>query len=379
MKIRENILPVLKPYGGEEEIKLLKEVISSGWWGKGSKVEQLEKKFAELVGTKHALAVTSNSIGQDLILKANNISNCNVISPTVSFMTTGIVPLWNNCKSILCDVDEKTLNLDPADVKDYIDTDTGAIISINYAGIQSNIDELKRHYSGLIIEDCALSCYSPGAGLKGDVSVWSFQAVKTLSCGDGGMITTNDSALYDKLKPMINFGIPSTTYERSTKTSKSKKNKLSPGYVWDYEVNSLGYKAYMNDIQASIALAQLDKLNQFIKRRKMIQKTYNSELKEYIQLPPWSETAQLYPARVEKSHRNSLMNYLASKNIHTTVHFKPLHLHPILKHDRNFPVANKEWKKLISFPCHAGMKDSDIEYVVYWIKRYFKKHNCYKK
>ena len=160
------------------------------------------------------------------------------------------------------------------------------------------------------------------------------------------MITTNDSALYDKLKPMINFGIPSTTYERSTKTSKSKKNKLSPGYVWDYEVNSLGYKAYMNDIQASIALAQLDKLNQFIKRRKMIQKTYNSELKEYIQLPPWSETAQLYPARVEKSHRNSLMNYLASKNIHTTVHFKPLHLHPILKHDRNFPVANKEWKKL---------------------------------
>ena len=111
----------------------------------------------------------------------------------------------------------------------------------------------------------------------------------------------------------------------------------------------------------------------------MIQKTYNSELKEYIQLPPWSETAQLYPARVEKSHRNSLMNYLASKNIHTTVHFKPLHLHPILKHDRNFPVANKEWKKLISFPCHAGMKDSDIEYVVYWIKRYFKKHNCYKK
>ncbi len=372
MKIREKILPVLKPDGGEEEIRLLKEVIYSGWWGKGSKVAELEKKFADMVGTKYALAVSSNSVAQDLIFKAKKIKNCDVISPTLSFLTTGVVPLWNSCNSILGDVDEIYLNLSPEDVKKNITTNTKAIISINYAGIPSKIDQIRQYFNGLIIEDCALSCYTKGAGLKGDVSVWSFQAVKTMSCGDGGMITTNDSNLYEKLKPMINFGIPSTTYQRSIQTCKNSKIKLAPGYVWDYEVNSLGYKAYMNDIQASIALAQLDKLNQFLDIRRNIQKIYNCELNEFIQKPAWSDTAQLYPARVDKVHRNSLMSYLAKKNIHTTVHFKPLHLHPILNQNRDFPIANKEWEKLISLPCHAGMRDNDIEYVIYWVKEYFK-------
>ena len=371
MNIRKNVLPVLRPSGGYEELHLLKQVIESGWWGKGSKVDELEKSFAKLVGAKYALAVTSNTVAQDLILKAKGVKNMDVISPTISFLTTGVVPLWNNCNSLLCDVDEKTLNLDPKDLEKYITPNTGAVISVNYAGIPSNIDEMRKYYDGLIIEDCALSCYSAGAGSKGDVAVWSFQAVKTMSCGDGGMITTNDSELFNRLKPMINFGIPYTTYQRSTKITAKTKMKLTPGYVWDYEVESLGYKAYMNDIQASLCIAQLKKLNQFLEKRRRIQERYNSELVNYIKIPEWSETAQFYSARVDKNHRNSLMSYLASKNIHTTVHFKPLHLHPILHQDRKFPVANKEWGKLISFPCHAAMDDNDIEYVIYWVKKYF--------
>jgi len=371
MDLRENILPVMRPLGGVEELRALKEVIENGWWGKGSKVEEFEHKFAKMVGSKYAIAVTSNTAAQDLILKAKNIKDCDVISPTISFMTTGLVPLWNNCNSLLCDVEENNLNLSPLDVKKHLTKKTKAIIAVNYAGIPSQIESIRDYYDGYIIEDCALSCYTAGAGSKGDAAVWSFQAVKTMSCGDGGMITTNDDDLHEKLRPMINFGIPSSTYRRSVKSTENNKMKLSPGYVWDYEVKTIGYKSYMNDIQASICLEQLKKLPEYLQKRRKIQRRYNNELSEYIMIPEWSETVQFYSARVNKKYRDSLISYLATKKIHSTVHFKPLHLHQILSQNRSFPVADSEWKKLVSFPCHPGMNDDDIDYVIYWIKEYF--------
>ena len=192
MNVRDKMLPVLRPHGGEEEAEALKEVIYSGWWGKGKLVEQFEEKFAEMVGSKYAVAVTSNTLGQDLIYKAYRIHDCDVISPTISFMTTGIVPLWNNCRSLLVDCETDTLNIDPLDVNRRLTGNTGAIVVVNMAGVPANIDVIRIMYpDGLIIEDCAHSCYVKGAGKKGDVAVWSFQAVKTLPAGDGGMITTD--------------------------------------------------------------------------------------------------------------------------------------------------------------------------------------------
>ena len=104
MKIRDTVLPVLRPVGGEEEIASIAESIKSGWWGKGPKVAEFEKKFAEMVGAKYAVAVTSATHGQDLVFKALEIKDCDIINPTISFMTTAVVPLWNNCTSNIVDV-----------------------------------------------------------------------------------------------------------------------------------------------------------------------------------------------------------------------------------------------------------------------------------
>lgn len=366
MDIRKEALPVLRPLGGKEEINALAEVIESGWWGKGPKVEKFEKEFAELVGARYAIALTSNTHGQDLLLKAMNITDCDVISPTISFITTGVVPLWNNCTSTLCDVKRRTLNIDPEDVKRNLKPNTKAIIAVNMAGIPAEIDSIREFFDGIIIEDCAHSCYTPGAGTKGDVAVWSFQAVKTLPCGDGGMITTNDKGLYERLVPMTWLGIKKSTYDRV---------RGERGYTWDYMVDEIGYKAYMIDIQAAICLEQMKKLDKHLRRRKHIQQRYNEELDGYITPPEWSETVQYYCARVSKEHRGHLYSYLASKNIHTSVHFKPLHTHPLLKQNRGFPIADDEWRKLISLPCHPGMRDDDIDYVIYWVKQYFEDVN----
>ena len=361
------MLSVLQPVGGKEEVEELRDTIESGWWAKGPKVAKFEKEFAKMVGAKYAIAITSATHGQDLILKALEIKDCDIINPTISFMTTAVVPLWNNCTTNIVDVDPYTMCLDPEDVKRSLKPNTKAIIAVNQAGVPADIDAIREFYDGFILEDCAHSCYTPGAGTKGDIAVWSFQAVKTMPCGDGGMITLNDKDLYEKLVSMTWLGITST-YSRVRNMHGDK-----PGYSWDYEVDILGYKCYMIDIMASICLTQMKKLPKNLEWRRHIQKRYNEELADCIQAPPHSETVQYYCAKVPPEHRDNLIDYLASKNIHTSVHFKPLHKYNVVKsmNQREYPVADVEWKKLISLPCHPGMNDEDIDYVMYWVREYF--------
>ncbi len=370
MKIREETLTALKPVGGKEEVAALKEVIESGWWGKGPKVAEFETKFAEMVGAKYAVALTRASGAIDLAMKAMGITNCDVINPTISFIATAVIPLWNNCTSNIVDVDRRKLTIDPVDVKKSLKKNTKAIIAVNMAGIPADIDEIRKFFDGVIIEDCAHSCYAPGAGTKGDIAVWSFQAVKTLPTGDGGMVTTNDKALAEKIRDMTWFGV-SSTWSRVKNGRMGPDGKRIPGYAWDYEVDILGYKYYMIDITAAIALEQLKKLPKHLSIRRHIQERYNIELEGYIEQPEWSYTCQYYIARVPKKHRDRLIDYLASKKIHTSVHFKPLHRYKVVKQDRAYPVADDEWLKLITLPCHPGMTYEDIDYVIYWVKKYF--------
>ena len=362
MKIRKNPIFVLKPYGYEQEVQAFREVIESSWWGKGPKVTQFEQEFAELVGSKYAIAVTSNSHGQDLIMKAMGFKGVDVINPTISFATTAMVPLWNDCSSNIVDVLPDTMCISPSDVEKYKKSNSEVLISVHQAGLTAPIDEIRKVFGGFIIEDCAHSCYTPEHGTMGDVAVWSFQAVKSMPIGDGGMITLDDKELYEKMCEMIWFGIP-PTWKRFT----------SSRYAWDYEIETLGYKYYMIDIMAAIGLTQMKRLPDLIKKRQHIQKMYNENLHESIQRPLWSHTCQYYSCKVKSDIRNKLIDYLNTKNIHTSVHFKPLHLHPLLKQDRDYPVADVEWEKSISLPCHYGMADDDINYVIYWVNKFMDK------
>ena len=376
MEIRKNMLPVLRPYGGEEEVKALKEVIDSGWWGKGPKVDQFEKEFAEMVGAKYAVAVTSNSHGQDLVMKALDIRDGDVINPTISFMASAMIPLWQpNVTTNVVDVDAVTMCIDPEDVSKSLTPNTKAIIAVNQAGVPAPIKEIREFFDGLIIEDCAHSCYTPGAGQASDIAIWSFQAVKTMPCGDGGMITLNDEKLYHKLKEMTWFGV-SSTYSR---VAKEDTVTGKPGYTWDYEVDKIGYKCYMIDLTAALCLEQMKKLPQFLEQRRHIQSMYNEKLCSEVERPPFSDTVQYYCAKVPAEHRADLIDYLANKNVHTSVHFKPLHKYEIIKKhlthpNREFPVADKEWLKLISLPVHPAMTEEDINYVIYWVNQYFKEN-----
>jgi len=380
MEIRKNTLKVLGPCGDESDVQAIREVIESGWWGKGPKVQEFEEKFAKLVGAKHAISVTSNSHGQDLVMKAMGFKGVDVINPTMSFVATAEIPLWNDCTSNIVDVDKVNLNITAEEVERWKKPNSEVLIAVNMAGIPAPIDEIRKVFGGYIIEDCAHSCYTEGAGTKGDVAVWSFQAVKTLPIGDGGMITLNDDKLANKIREMLWFGVTSTWSRAADKIG------TRPGYAWDYQVDKLGYKYYMIDILAALGLSQLKKLPTFLDTRRHIQKRYNEELHPLIERPAYSDTVQYYCARLpvkfenlapdgsgysRKVSRDDLINYLADKKIHTSVHFKPLHLYDLLKDDnKRLIVSEQEWVKLISLPCHNGMVDDDIDYVIYWVNKF---------
>jgi perosamine synthetase len=372
MEIRKNMLPVLRPLADDSDKEAIAEVLDSGWWGKGPKVEQFEQEFAKMVGSKYAIAVTSNSAGQDLIMKAMGLNGRDVINPTISFMATAMIPIWNNCTTNVVDVDPVTMCMDPEDVRKHLTAKSDMLIAVNQAGVAAPIDEIRKFYDGYILEDCAHSCYTPGAGTKGDAAVWSFQAVKTMPSGDGGMITLNDEALYTKLKEMTWFGV-SSTYSR---VNKNDKVTGRPGYTWDYEVDQVGYKCYMIDLTAALCLSQMRKLPAMLEQRRYIQTRYNNELCEYVIKPPFSDTVQYYCAKVPHVDRDVMIDYLASKNIHTSVHFKPLHKYEIIqKHmthpGRKFEVADSEWLGLISLPVHPAMDADDVSYVIYWVNKFF--------
>jgi len=351
MKIREKMLPVLGPQGGEEEIQALREVIESGWWGKGPKVAEFEEKFADMVGHKYAIAVTSASHGQDLVMKAMGFQGIDVINPAISFIATAMIPLWNGFTTNIVDVKADTLCIDPEDVNRYKKSNSELLIAVNEAGVSADYGALRKAFGGFILEDAAHSCYTPGAGLGGDAAVWSFQAVKTMPCGD-------------KCREMTWFGVSSTW-------SRSRGQSGKPGYAWNYEVDLVGYKYYMIDIIAAICLEQMKKLPEHLKFRRYIQKRYNDELNYLIERPPHSETVQYYVARVHASHRDKLIDYLSDKKIHTSVHFKPLYKYAPLSQDREYPVSETQWERLISLPCHNRMKEDDIDYVIYWVNKYF--------
>ncbi|CAN1593513.1 WecE Predicted pyridoxal phosphate-dependent enzyme apparently involved in regulation of cell wall biogenesis [Candidatus Pelagibacterales bacterium] len=369
MKIKKKSINVLKPIGDSVDIKLISKVIRSGWWGNGPLTQRLEEKFKKLTSKKYAIATNSNTSGLDMVIKAYNLQGSDILSPTNSFATTAIVPLWNNCNSILCDVEEQTLNISINSIRKNLTKNTKAIIVVNNAGILANIAEIRKVFKGLIIEDCAHSAYIKGAGEQSDVAIWSFQAVKTIPAGDGGMITLNSKKIYKKLKALSWFGIPST-YKR---VGGNKK-----GYTWNYDIKTLGYKSYMTDLTASLCLTQMSKLNKNLKKRIYIRNFYKKNLTNHISFLSDSNTVQHMIVKVKNLRvRDSLINFLRDKKISTSVHYKPIHLFTLFKKKYKqkgiFPIANKMWKKILSLPCHPGITKQDLKYICFWINKFFEK------
>ena len=356
------MISVLQPTADEQTITELIEVIRSGWWGFGQKTIEFEKQFAEYVGAKYCIATNSGTSALDLCLKAHEIKGGELITSAFTFVSDAIVGEWNGMSVTFADIDEDSFCLDP---KSIVITDkTKAIITVDSHGRLADIDGLREKFKGLIIEDAAHAMYTPGAGKKADITIWSFQAVKSMPMWDGGAVTTNDEKIYQKLRTLTWLGVEKSTYERS----EGKR------YSWDYDIRQAdGIKAYMTDVQAIVGLGQLRRLEETNAKRRAIQSIYNEAFREMkeIKIPMYSHTVQYYTFKCER--RDELSDFLATNGIATSVHFKPLNMMTYWKkgEKRELKVNNRVWKELLSLPVHNALTNSEVEYIIAKVKEFY--------
>lgn len=373
------MIPVLQPTADEQTITELIDVIRSGWWGFGAKTMEFEKKFAEYVGAKYAIACNSGTSALDLCLKAYGIKGGELITTPFTFVSDAIVGEWNGMDVTFADIDKDTFCLDPKTIHLSNGTDsseeTRAIITVDshgrladIDGIKNKIDEFNENnlnrINPLIIEDAAHAMYTPGAGKKADITIWSFQAVKSMPLWDGGAVTTNDEKIYQRLRTLTWLGVEKSTYERAT----------TKRYSWNYDITQAdGLKAYMTDVQAVVALGQMRRLEETNAKRRAIQSAYNEAFKDVkeIQIPLYSHTVQYYTMKCER--RDELSDYLADHEIATSVHFKPLSEMTYWKKavKRPIPVTDAVWTQILTLPVHNALTFEQVEYIIKTVKEFY--------
>ncbi len=370
------MIPVFKPYMGEEEIKAVSEVLKSGWIGLGPLTEKFEEEFARYIGVKYSSGLNSCTAALDVALRLLGINKGDeVIVPTITFVSTAHAVAYNFATPIFCDVDEKTLCIDPKDIERKITKRTKAIVPVHYSGRPCNIDEIKKIANGIpIIEDVAHGCGGTYKGKKlgslGDIGCFSFHAVKNLAMGDGGALTFENKAYYERAIKIRWLGIDKSTWSRTG---------VDKSYWWQYNVEEIGLKCHMNDIIASIGLVQLKKLDKMNQRRKEIVELYNKGLKDIpqIELPPQDtkdsiSSWHIYCIKCEK--RNELSTFLQENDICTGVHYYPIHLYPCYGNLTSLPNAEKVFPKILSLPIYPALSDEEVSMIIDKIGNFYKKN-----
>lgn len=346
---------LLQPTMDDQTWAELKECYDDGWWSFGPKVREFEEAFAEKVGAKYAIATNSCTSALDVAIKAHGIKGGELITPAFTFTSDAHVAEWNNMEVVFADVDPDTFCIDVNKLK--VTKNTKVIIAVDCHGRLAEVKALKEKFPEiLVIEDAAHACYTPEAGKYADMTVWSFQAVKSLPIGDGGMITTNDEHIYNECRKLTWLGIEKNTYDRAT----------GGKYDWDYDITrGDGIKAYMTNPMAVIGLGQLRRLDETNARRREIAEKYDKAFSTYpwFKAPAYSHTVQYYTPRWQK--RDNLAQFLSERGIHTGVHFKPLSEMTYWKKAVKSPLVGTEvWKELLSLPVHQHLTDEEQQYVI---------------
>ena len=370
------MIPVFKPSFGEEELEALREPFKTGWIGLGPKTREFEVRFAEYIGTKYAVAFNSGTAALHLSLKVLGIEGVEVITTPMTFVSTNHAILYNQGIPVFADIEPDTLNIRPEEIRKNITTKTKAIVVVHYGGHACDMDlilEMAKSKGIRVVEDAAHGCGGAYKGQKlgslGNLGCFSFHAVKNLSTGEGGMITTDDPELYGRLLKLRWMGISKDTWSREEKDEK---------YSWYYNVEEIGFKCHMNDIPAAIGLVQLKKLDRMNQRRKEITEHYNEGLKglSWLEIPTVKSYAvsshHNYVIKIEK--RDQLNIYLQQKGISTGVHYIPNNHYDMYRSFRgDTPTSDSVWKKLLTLPLFPDLKDEEVDFIIHEIKEFGKR------
>jgi len=366
---------LFKPSLGEEELEMIRAAFDRSWIGLGPNVNEFEKRWAAFVGAEMAVGVNSATAALHLALSAFNFEEGKkVLVPSLTFSATASTALYNRLIPVFVDSDPVTLGIDLEDLDRKYDEDCVAVMPVHYAGHPVPMERLMpwaRERGLRVIEDCA---HTAGGdylgkilGTWGDIGCYSFEEKKLMTTGDGGMMVTNDPELFKDVKAMRWVGIDKDNWKTAQAYTAAKRDAMH----WFYELNVLGYKYNMNDLAASIGLAQLEKLPRFNQRRSQIIRRYMDGLADLhghgiealLPFEPENYPYQMFGIRAER--RDELMIHLKMKGIATGCHYTPLTLQPLFKpYAFGCDFIEKEADKFITLPLHADLTDEEVDYVL---------------
>lgn len=363
-------IDVFKPTLDRAELAAVAKTFESGWIGKGQRVADFEAAWAAHIGVdpKHVVSVNCATEGLFQVCeKLGLMPGDEVIIPSIHFIGADNAIDGNGGWPVFCDVDKHTLNptlehIDAAWVRDK----TRALILLHYGGVAQELDAIRQWCDDkgvVMIEDaaCAQATTYEGkvAGTWGHFGVWSFDAMKVMSTGDGGMIYCEDADDAARLRRRLYLGLN----EQSGLSSDKDR-------WWEYTVSDPGRRAIMNDIAASIGREQLKKLPFFIRRRHEIVLKYDAELYDLpIRIPHDLNSQPYYFYWIQTERRDELARYLRSHNIYTTFRYYPLHR--VFRTGQHLPGADYAADHTLLLPLHQGLSDDDVMFVCEKVKEFF--------
>jgi len=377
------MIPQSKHFIDNNDIDAVSDVLRNKNITQGEMVHNLEKKICKYVKSKYAVAVTSCSAGLHLSCKVLGIKNKNVVTSPITFASTATSILHNNGNLRFVDILENNVNIDLNKIeklKFKVDT----IIPIHFSGAPVELKNFKSSNPKIkILEDSAHALGSKyksgemvGSCKYSDISVFSLHPSKTITSGEGGIITTNNKDHFEKLKLIANNGV-----QKKREKLKIKKYKNN---MWYYEVQELGFHYRITDFQCALAISQMDKIEKFLKMRHMLVKNYDNNFSNFKNLSPAIDCLErknssnhLYVVRVKykkiNKTRNEVMKYLKSKGIYTQVHYIPLTYHPLFKNykprDNKLINAISYYDEALSLPLHYSLNKKDQEKVINELKK----------
>ena len=373
----------------DEDIQAVIETLKSDYLTQGPKIIEFEQAFARYVGAKYAVAVSNATAGLHLAATALQVrSGDKVIVTPITFAASANCIRYCNGMVVFCDIDPDTYLMDIKKLRRLLETNPPStfkgIVPVDFAGYPHQMEEFRQladEYGLWILED---ACHAPGGyfidsngekqfcgnGKFADVTVFSFHPVKHIATGEGGMVTTNDKELFDRLSLLRTHGItknPACLHENHG--------------GWYYEMQELGYNYRLTDFQAALGLSQLKRADEGLKRRQKIAVRYNEAFKRIADIQTPYASPDVFHAYhlyiIQVPDRLDLYNYLHENGIYAQVHYIPLHLMPYYREQGNkpgdLPVAEKYYSRCLSLPMFPTLTDEEQEYVIKKIEYYFNK------
>ena len=376
------MINLFQPSLGDEELALIKDVFTSNWLGKGNGVKDFESKFATSLSSNSESFLSTTSCTEAIFLSAKlfNFSKSDeIIVPTISFPSVGSAVIESGAKIVFCDVDKHSLNVRAEDIQKAISNKTKAVYITHYGGIPCEMDEIIQLCSQnkiLVIEDsaCAVRSFYKGkaCGTIGDMGMWSFDAMKTLSTADGGMMYIKNTDKRIEAEESLYLGLPVKSKSGLDSSSENAAN------WWEFEMNRAGRRAIMNNVTAAMGLSQLNKLSTFIDKRKNIFEKYTRVLEGIgdIKLPPtpkFEHKSSYYFFWIQTKHRDELAKFLLDKGIYTTFRYWPLNKIKLFSDYaiKEYPNSDYAASRTLNIPLHQSLSDEDVDLVINSIKEFY--------